>query len=130
MYKLMVNLGETLSLEIEAADIRDLIKKSVLWSEIPRDCPICGSDLSLMYRNPKDFEYFGLRCKGDPAHVVSFGEYKDTNLGFYYVADRWSLDQRGAVTREQDHTAPGDQTPPTNRTPTTGSSFVKDDIPF
>lgn len=78
---------------VEATDAKQLIKESVLWTDVPPVCPMCGADLALLFRNPQSYEYYGLRCLGTPQHEATFGEYKDHAKGLYYK-DQWTVSMR------------------------------------
>lgn len=58
---------------------KQIIKAFSFWSSLPKKCGNCGSsDISLSYRSPKGFEFFGLECAGCK-YNLSFGQYKDGN---------------------------------------------------
>lgn len=90
MNKITISLGPTMKVEIESPDVKSLIRDSIFWNDLPQKCPKCGAGLSLTYRTPKDYEYYGFRCHGPTVHETTFGEYKDTSRGLYYKHDEWT----------------------------------------
>lgn len=97
MHRLELQLSTRMKITVEANDVKNLIKESILWSEVPAACPLCGAELGLLYRTPQTYEYFGLKCTGPTPHEITFGEYKDTSKGLYYNhANQWAESRRDA----------------------------------
>ena len=79
-----------------AENLKDAIRKSQFLQDIPRNCPICGAELRFnTYKakgtkentKNKEYEYFGVKCVGNPQHSLNFHEYSETAKGFYLKAD-------------------------------------------
>lgn len=87
MERLTIKIAGGASVTIESNDVKDLVRGGAFWMELPKVCPTCGAELTLTYRTPQDFEYFGLKCAGTPSHEVNFGEYKAPRTGFFYKDD-------------------------------------------
>jgi len=102
--KLTIRVTPDISLTLESADRKELVKALAFYTELPKACPKCGADLVFSYRTPKDYEYFGMKCLGSPRHEVNFGEYKDSAKGLYYK-DEWQNAYTGHADDYQ-----GDQT--------------------
>ncbi len=75
--ELQIKINANSTIKIEADDAKDLIKLGAFWQELPSECPECKAPLTLSFRAPKNFEYFGLRCKGKVQHETNFGQYKN-----------------------------------------------------
>lgn len=70
-------------IEVDSADAKELIREMSFWQTLPDICPLCGTELILFYRNPKDNSYYGLVCKGKVKHETNFGQHK-VGDGLYY----------------------------------------------
>ena len=71
--KLSIRVSDRITLTLESADMRELVRTGSFWSELPSQCPICQAPVQLMYRNPQDNEYFGMQCTGPTKHETNFG---------------------------------------------------------
>ncbi len=89
MERLTISVVDGVTVTVEGADVKDIIRRAAFWSGLPRTCPLCNNGLTFTYRTPQDHEYFGMKCLGNPAHEVNFGVHKDTNRGLYYK-DEWA----------------------------------------
>ncbi len=84
MIKLKTKIGSS-DLELEFQDQKELFKRGAVFTCFPSKCSLCGSeDLGLLYRNPKEYEYYGVTCKKCEASV-NFGMYKKG--GFFIKGD-------------------------------------------
>jgi hypothetical protein len=70
---------------VRGDDTLELIRLAAFYSQLPRECPVCGAPVHFTYRTPQDFEYYGLACRGEPRHETSFGQYKG-GKGLFYKA--------------------------------------------
>jgi hypothetical protein len=77
-------------IEIEMADDKEAIAQASFWSELPNNCPLCGAELFLHYRETKDdgYKYYELHCRGDKTHYTQFGQYKTG--GLFYKQNAWA----------------------------------------
>lgn len=84
--KLNKTFGE---IEIETADDKEAIAQASFWSELPNNCPMCGAELFLHYRETKDdgYKYYELHCRGQQTHYTQFGQYKTG--GLFYKNNSW-----------------------------------------
>lgn len=83
MQKITVNLPE-FSIEITGEHEAELIKRAAFWQSIPAACPICSAGLIFVYRNPKGFDYYELKCTGPKPHSVNFGTSNNERKTLYY----------------------------------------------
>lgn len=89
MQNLSIRVSNTAQVTIQGQSAKELVKAAAFWASIPPDCPICGAEIFFTYRTPRDYEYFGLKCRGTPAHETNFGEHKEEAKGLYYKANGW-----------------------------------------
>lgn len=92
--KLSIRVSDRITLTLESADMRELVRTGSFWSELPSQCPICQAGVQLMYRNPQDNEYFGMQCTGPTKHETNFGIYKESSKGLYYKRE-WHVAFQG-----------------------------------
>jgi len=72
-------------LEITENDFKTMWPKASFVGDFPGKCGACGSDdIAPMHKTPKDFEYFGLKCKDCGAQLTFHQLQKG---GFYIKAD-------------------------------------------
>ena len=96
MQRLNIRITPDVSVTVENENVLALIRAAAFWSLIPKQCPICGSSLYFTYRTPKDFEYYGVKCTGTPAHETTFGEFKEAGKGLYYKeSEPWKQAYQG-----------------------------------
>jgi len=95
---LKIKLGNK-ELNIEAeGDEKQVIKSLFFWGLLPDKCGNCGKDdITLLHKNPKGNDYYGLKCKNCSAEF-NFGQFKQGGL---YVKSNekwsvWSKDNRDA----------------------------------
>lgn len=112
-----LSIGPSVTVIVEG-DVKELIRQAAFWSEIPKHCPVCQSDLILTHRSPQGNEYYGLKCLGAVPHEVNFGEFKDKARGLYYKPnEHWKVayghrgddDQQAAHSGPPVSSAPNDQ---------------------
>ena len=100
--KLSIRVSDRITLTLESADMRELVRTGSFWSELPSQCPICQAPVQLMYRNPQDNEYFGMQCTGPTKHETNFGIYKESSKGLYYKREWHAAFQGRQVYGDQD----------------------------
>lgn len=76
-------LNKKITITGNADDMKQFIRGMAFLEELPDACPICGEPVHFFFRNPKNFEYYGLKCTGSPAHETNFGQKKDGGNLFY-----------------------------------------------
>jgi hypothetical protein len=86
MEKVIVQVTPRIVVHIDGATVKELIEKSAFWSMLPGRCPVCNADVIFNYRNPQDYEFYGMKCTGDIVHECTFGEFKNAAKGLYYKA--------------------------------------------
>ncbi len=89
--RLSIRVGD-FTVQSSEADFRDCMAELQFLTDAPRVCPVCGSPLTLNYRNPKSkadgkrYRYFGLICQNrnaDDCHEKTFGQFEDGSGLFY-----------------------------------------------
>jgi hypothetical protein len=88
--QLTMQLGDkSISISSEGTE-KEVMKEASFWSQIPTSCGSCKStDISLNYREPKGFEYYGLHCNSCHANL-NFGQAKSG--GFFVRGDsKWEV---------------------------------------
>jgi len=89
-------LGENVTVTVTAETEKEVIKKASFFTELPTKCPLCDSPVHFNFRNPKDFNYYGLRCTGPNPHECNFGAHKEGDTLFYKGKDSWGDEYRGS----------------------------------
>lgn len=97
--------------EISADDAKIAIEQASFFQMIPELCPICQADIKFTYRKTKEkgYTYYGLECRGEHKHGVTFGQYQSGGGLFYKINDPWlPLAQRlqNAGGSDDDHQYP------------------------
>ena len=66
-----------------------IMKALGFWSQLPDKCGACGSkSISLMHRQPKGYDYYGLSC--DACHAtINFGQAKVGGAFFIRYDEKW-----------------------------------------
>lgn len=106
-------------LEIEYNSDKDLIEKGQFWREVAKrtSCDCCQStDISLNFRKPKGYSYYGLRC-GSCGASVNFGQIKASGEFFLKWDSKFEKYQ-------------ADEGKPDEETPTPENKIDPEDIPF
>ena len=84
MIKLKTKIGNSV-LELEFQSQTEFFKLGSVYTQLPTKCTCCNSeDLGLFYRNPKDYDYYGVICRSCGASL-NFGSYKKG--GFFIKGD-------------------------------------------
>lgn len=98
MHRAQVKLfnGATV-ITLEAPSPKELIQQLSFYSQLPQDCPVCGSSLGFTYREAQGYKFWGIICAGLPQHQTNFGQFK-ADGGLFYKGS-WGVVQRG---REED----------------------------
>lgn len=93
MVKMTITVpGEGL-VEIEATDTKAVIEEASFWQSLPRECPVCRSELRFFHFTPQKYVYYGLVCKGETPHKVNFGQHMDGGSLFYDKNKTWEIAQ-------------------------------------
>jgi hypothetical protein len=87
MQKIIIGIAPNMTIEVSDESMQKVVKQAAFWGDLPSECPICKSGIRFFHRTPQDNEYYGLTCFGTPSHESNFGQYKKTELGFYYKGD-------------------------------------------
>lgn len=87
MQKVIIGVAPNITVEISEDSVQKVVKQAAFWGQLPSTCPVCQTPLVFFHRTPQDNEYYGLACTGTPIHESNFGQYKKTELGFYYKGD-------------------------------------------
>jgi hypothetical protein len=95
MQKITLKLSESMSIEIDGQDAREIWPIAAFWQSLPTQCPVCRSTLSIEYRTPQSYKYYILKCSGTPAHSVNLGQRTDTNQLYFDRSKPWELFGRG-----------------------------------
>ena len=65
---------------------KEVLKEISFFSQLPDKCGACdSSDISLSFRAPKDYEYYGMHCLSCGADL-NFGQYKS---GGFFIKGKW-----------------------------------------
>lgn len=81
---LKIKLGsKVLEISGEGKDT-EIIKNLSFWSSLPDKCTCGNAEISLMYKNPKGNDYYGLKC-GKCGAELTFHQFKTG--GFYLTQD-------------------------------------------
>lgn len=104
--------NDKLTLSGEVQKLQHIVRLMSFLEELPDHCPICEAEVHFFYRNPKDYDYYGLRCKGTPAHETNFGQKKKTGELFY--KGKWEEEYQGdgngsKPTRQEEPPVPEDE---------------------
>lgn len=91
MTKLLIQLSPTITVEVEGNEECECIRQAAFWTGLPTECPECGCPLTLFYRTPKDYEYYGLRCTGPVTHESTFGKHKADGSLFFREREPFQL---------------------------------------
>src|ERR671939_467544 len=65
---------------------QDLWEQAAFFHSLPSVCPVegCGAELLITCRHPtQKITYYGLLCKGTPAHECNLSEHADHSGMFY-----------------------------------------------
>ena len=76
-------LNEHLTVTGEVKDMKQFIRGMDFLESLPKHCPLCGEPVRFFYRNPRDYDYYGLQCTGDIVHESNFGQRKDGGTLYY-----------------------------------------------
>jgi hypothetical protein len=100
MHKAVVQLfkGST-TVTLEAPSPKELIQQLSFYSQLPQECPVCGSGLAFSYREAQGYKFWSLVCSGKPQHEATFGQYK-ADGGLFYK-NSWTVVQRGREEEEE-----------------------------
>lgn len=77
---------------VSGVDEKEAIKNISLFSQIPDACPECGSALFFTYRkvaakgDKKGGTFYGIKCKGMPAHEKYFHTHDNEAQNLYLIA--------------------------------------------
>jgi len=126
MTRLEVDLGTIGRVAVEGDDAREILKELAFWQSLPTACPVCGAGTRLVYERVtskkqnsygKEFDYYRLRCLGEPRHEVTLGVYQDGGGLFYPESKPWTVRRRGADDDLDDDLddEPAHQAPPAAR---------------
>ena len=107
---------------LSADDEKEIIRQATFWTSLPPQCPVCGSSVTIYHRKVKsttaetygkEFDYYRLRCAGEPVHEATLGQYQ-TGVGLFYRGpSSWQ-----EVTWERDDEQGGEQhAPPARQQP-------------
>lgn len=108
--ELKLKLGNMQLSVTEEGKEQDIVKSLAFWSSLPGSCGACNStDIKLEHRQPKGYDYYGLRCNACGAGV-NFGQARESNK--FYI--KW--DAKWEKFKKSDSNEPGD--------------FNNEDVPF
>jgi hypothetical protein len=85
-YKVKIGNG---MIEIEGKDFKEVWAKAGFLNDVPRKCSLCGSeDVAPMYKTPKGYEYYGMKCRSCGAEQT-FHSKKDDGSPFIKWDDKF-----------------------------------------
>ena len=123
MINIQVSIGDRMKATVSGEDPKKVVENVAFFSELPDTCPICQSPTHFSFRNPKDFNFYGMRCSGTPAHECTFGQRREGNGLFYKGQDSWDKAYVGDGS--------GDNQGSSEATPeNVAAAVTEDDIPF
>jgi hypothetical protein len=124
MINVQVSIGDRLKATVSGDDPKKVIENVAFFSELPDTCPICQSTTVFSFRNPKEYNFYGMRCTGTPAHECTFGQRREGNGLFYKGQDSWDKayvgDGSGGGDNQGSSEAPAEKV----------TAPAEDDIPF
>lgn len=87
MFKLQISVPGG-SLEITGDKQKDIIKQAAFFQSLPQICPVDGSPAVFHFKQPDDFEYFGLVSTGEGRrYEYKCGQHRDGHTLF--AKDQW-----------------------------------------
>lgn len=88
MIKAQLKLG-TVSLQVEAEDIKDVFRQTELISQCPRTCSCGSAQIAPAYsKSQEGFEFFYLKCS-DCGNEFKFGQRRSDQALFPKADDGW-----------------------------------------
>lgn len=120
MIHVRTTLGENVTVTVAAETVKEVIQQASFFTELPTKCPLCDSPVHFNFRNPGNFNYYGLRCTGTNPHECNFGAHKEGGTLFYKGKDSWGDEYKSGD-------GGGGRSEPA---PETSSAPAEDDIPF
>lgn len=124
MINIQVSIGSRMKATVSGEDPKKVVENIAFFSELPDICPICQNSTVFSFRNPKDFQFYGMRCSGTPAHECTFGQRREGNGLFYKGQDSWDKAYVG------DDSGGGDNQGSSEVTAVAAAVVTEDDIPF
>jgi hypothetical protein len=97
---LVLALGAGARVEVTADNVKALIEQAAFFQDLPTACPVCDAPVQFTCRHPQGFDFYGMRCTGQPSHETTFGVHKEGGTLFYKASEPWSAWQPG--TRPED----------------------------
>lgn len=87
MYKANVKFG-SVPVQVEAATLKDLIKQTSFFAELPTECS-CGShNLVPKHRQHEDNDFYEVLC-ADCGQTMGIGQHKKGDTLFVKQSDGW-----------------------------------------
>jgi len=124
MIHVQVSIGDRIKATVTGEDVKRVIEEAAFFSELPPTCPLCDATTAFLFRNPKEFTYYGMRCSGPTAHECNFGQRRDGSGLFYKGKDSWDK----AYVGDGSGGGNGGEAAPETSPPV--AAGVDDDIPF
>jgi hypothetical protein len=94
--KLVLALAAGARVEVTADNVKSVVEQASFFQELPSACPVCDAPVQFTCRHPQGFDFYGMRCTGQPAHETTFGVHKEGGTLFYKASEPWSTWQSGA----------------------------------
>lgn len=87
MFKANCRFG-SIPVQVEASNLKDLIKESSFFAELPTECT-CGSQhLVPRHRKHEDNDFYEILCQ-DCGQTMGIGQHKTGNTLFVKKSDGW-----------------------------------------
>lgn len=80
-------LSQSVSINLETDNIKDLVKHLSFLQQLPDACPKCGADIHFNYRFVDGNDFYGLECAA--GHSTTFGQFKEGPVLFYKPREEW-----------------------------------------
>jgi hypothetical protein len=89
-YKVQVpNLPGGMVIEIEKDTQMEVFEEVHFWMSLPTICPVDNTPTRLLFKNPKEFKYYGLLSTGFPVFELQVSQH--LKGGTMYVNNEWVL---------------------------------------
>lgn len=83
------------TVELQAGDVKSLIRELTFFNELPDECPVCKAPLHFLYDEVEGNDFYRLECDGGEKHSSTLGTYRDESKGLYYKINQpWYTSKR------------------------------------
>lgn len=120
-------LNDRLKISGDVNKLQHIVRLMSFLEALPERCPSCGASVRFFFRDPQNYEYYGLKCTGAPSHETNFGQKKHT--GEFFYKGQWAVEYQGDNQQQSQGTSqPPQQGSPQAQQPPPENDV--DDLPF